>query len=67
MEEDLAGRAYQEQLTSTEGMRRGAGGRVIFNKDTKRGREREAEGDIMVSSARRSSSPEEKGKRWLIL
>jgi len=50
MEEDLAGRAYQDQLTSTEGMRRGAGGRVVFNKDTKRGREREAEGDVTVSS-----------------
>ena len=50
MVEDLAGRAYQDQLTSTEGMRRGAGGRVVFNKDTKRGREREAEGDVTVSS-----------------
>lgn len=49
MEEDVAGRAYQDQLTSTEGMRRGAGGRVVFNKDTKRGREREAEGDVTVS------------------
>jgi ribosomal RNA-processing protein 12 len=49
MDEDLSGRAYQEQLTSTEGMTRGRGGRIIFNKDTKRGRAIEAEGDMGVS------------------
>lgn len=50
MEEDVEGRAYQDQLTSTEGMTRGRGGKVIFNKDTKRGRATEAEGDVSVSA-----------------
>lgn len=47
-EEDLAGRAYHEQLVSTEGQTRDARGRVIFNKDTKRGRARELEGGALV-------------------
>lgn len=47
-EMDLEGRAYQDQLTTTEGQTRGSRGQVVFNKDTKRGRAREADGDAMV-------------------
>jgi ribosomal RNA-processing protein 12 len=46
-DEQLAGMAYHEQLVSTEGQIRDAKGRVIFNKNTKRGRAREAEGGAM--------------------
>lgn len=46
-DEQLAGMAYHEQLVSTEGQIRDAKGRVIFNKNTKRGRAREAEGGVM--------------------
>lgn len=47
-DEQLAGMAYHEQLVSTEGQIRDAKGRVIFNKNTKRGRARELEGGAMV-------------------
>ncbi|EGO00192.1 hypothetical protein SERLA73DRAFT_122251 [Serpula lacrymans var. lacrymans S7.3] len=44
---DIAGNAYRESLTSVDGFVRGAGGRVKFNKDTKkRRREQEAEEDV---------------------
>jgi ribosomal RNA-processing protein 12 len=37
-EEDVAGNAYRENLTSVDGFTRGRNGRVKFNKDTKKRR-----------------------------
>jgi len=37
-EEDVAGTAYREGLTSADGFTRGPGGRIKFNKDTKKRR-----------------------------
>ncbi|KAF8586684.1 NUC173-domain-containing protein [Ramaria rubella] len=45
-DDDLAGAAYKETLTSVDGFTRGPSGRVKFNKDTKkRRRANEADGD----------------------
>ena len=41
-EEDVAGTAYREALTSADGFTRGPGGRVKFNKDTKKRRRENA-------------------------
>src|SRR6201996_5055009 len=41
-EEDVAGAAYREALTSADGFTRGPGGRVKFNKDTKKRRRENA-------------------------
>ncbi|KAI0341904.1 ribosomal RNA-processing protein 12 [Trametopsis cervina] len=43
MEDELAGKAYRETMTSADGFSRGANGRVKFNKDTKK-RRRDADG-----------------------
>lgn len=37
-EPDVAGTAYREALTSVDGFTRGPGGRIKFNKDTKKRR-----------------------------
>ena len=44
--EDPSGAAYLESLVSTDGFTRGQNGKVKFNKDNKRGREREEEMDM---------------------
>ncbi|KAI0266803.1 NUC173-domain-containing protein [Gloeopeniophorella convolvens] len=44
-EEDVAGAAYREALTSADGFTRGPGGRIKFNKDTKKRRRENAEQD----------------------
>jgi ribosomal RNA-processing protein 12 len=41
-EEDVAGAAYREALTSADGFTRGPGGRIKFNKDTKKRRRENA-------------------------
>lgn len=43
--EDVEGTAYREVITSADGFTRGAGGRVKFNKDTKKRRRENAEMD----------------------
>ncbi|KAG9102762.1 hypothetical protein FRC07_010164 [Ceratobasidium sp. 392] len=56
--EDIAGAAYQEMLTSTDGQTRDASGRVRFGKDTKKRRaaEREAEdGDAEMADGTAAS------------
>ena len=40
--EDVAGTAYREALTSADGFTRGPGGRIKFNKDTKKRRRENA-------------------------
>jgi hypothetical protein len=50
-EPDVAGTAYQEALTSTDGFTRGSGGRIKFNKDTKKRRRENAVEDEDVEMA----------------
>lgn len=52
-EEDVAGGAYRESLTSADGFARGAGGRIKFNKDTKKRRANNADedGDVDMEEA----------------
>ena len=47
-EVDVAGTAYQEALTSVDGFTRGPGGRIKFNKDTKKRRRGNAVEDADV-------------------
>ena len=49
MEEDVAGAAYKESLTSVDGFTRGPNGRVKFNKDTKKRRREEGDGEDVES------------------
>jgi ribosomal RNA-processing protein 12 len=44
-ESDVAGTAYREALTSADGFTRGPGGRIKFNKDTKKRRRENAAED----------------------
>jgi len=50
-EPDVAGTAYREALTSADGFTRGPGGRIKFNKDTKRRRRVNAVEDEDVEMA----------------
>jgi ribosomal RNA-processing protein 12 len=43
--DDVAGTAYRESLTGVDGFTRGQGGRVKFNKDTKKRRRENEDGD----------------------
>lgn len=62
MNQDVAGTAYRESMTSADGFTRGPNGRVKFNKDTKK-RRRDAEGDEDVEMADAQSGPAKKEKR----
>ncbi|KAH9047869.1 NUC173-domain-containing protein [Lactarius hengduanensis] len=60
-EEDVAGVAYREALTSTDGFTRGPGGRIKFNKDTKkRRRENAAQDEDVEMGEVESGKPEKK-------
>lgn len=61
MEDDVAGTAYREALTSTDGFTRGANGRVKFNKDTKK-RRRDADEDVEMGDAQ-TVPPAKKDKK----
>jgi ribosomal RNA-processing protein 12 len=50
-EPDVAGTAYREALTSVDGFSRGPGGRIKFNKDTKKRRRENAAEDEDVEMA----------------
>jgi len=51
-EEDVAGAAYREALTSADGFTRGPGGHIKFNKDTKkRRRENAVDEDVEMGEA----------------
>ncbi|CAL1707164.1 unnamed protein product [Somion occarium] len=63
MEEDVAGRAYRESLTSADGFTRGPNGRVKFNKDTKKRRRENEDGeDVEMADAEASSGRKSKRK-----
>ncbi len=50
-EPDVAGTAYREALTSVDGFTRGPGGRIKFNKDTRKRRRENAIEDEDVEMA----------------
>lgn len=71
VEEDIAGNAYRESMTSVDGFTRGSGGRIRFNKDTKK-RRREgddiedvemAEGENMNVGSKKSKKKEKSEPR----
>jgi hypothetical protein len=71
-EEDVIGTAYRDSIRSADGFSRGPGGRVKFNKDTKKRRREELKGEIEdvemgdVTTVRMSKkrSPEKLGKEF---
>ena len=74
VEEDVVGTAYRDSILSADGFSRGSGGRIKFNKDTKKRRREELEGetediemgDVTVNTGRKSKkhSPEKVGKEF---
>jgi ribosomal RNA-processing protein 12 len=74
VEEDVVGTAYRDSIRSTDGFSRGPNGRVKFNKDTKKRRREELEGetedvemgDVAANTGRKSKkhSPEKLGKEF---
>ena len=74
VEEDVVGTAYRDSTRSVDGFSRGPGGRVKFNKDTKKRRREELEGetediemgDVTANAGRKSKkhSPEKLGKEF---
>ena len=61
MEEDVAGTAYRETMTSADGFTRGPNGRVKFNKDTKKRRREADEGeDVEMADAEAAGRKPEK-------
>jgi ribosomal RNA-processing protein 12 len=61
-EPDVAGTAYQEALTSVDGFTRGPGGRIKFNKDTKKRRRENAveDGDVEMAETEPARTTGEK-------
>ena len=62
-EPDVAGTAYQEALTSVDGFTRGPGGRIKFNKDTKKRRRENAAEDDDVEMAETEPAKTARKKR----
>ncbi|KAK7692600.1 hypothetical protein QCA50_004232 [Cerrena zonata] len=62
MEEDVAGTAYRESLTSVDGFTRGPNGRVKFNKDTKKRRRDNEDEDVEMVDAEATSGKKAKRK-----
>ena len=73
-EEDVVGTAYRDSIHAVDGFSRGPGGRVKFNKDTKKRRREEKEseiedvemGDVATNTNRKNKkrSPEKLGKEF---
>lgn len=67
-EEDVVGTAYRDSINSVDGFSRGPGGRVKFNKDTKKRRREELAGEAEdiemgdVSSMNRNRNKPSPGK-----
>ncbi|CDO72515.1 hypothetical protein BN946_scf184980.g56 [Trametes cinnabarina] len=63
-EEDVAGNAYLESVTSVDGFRRGPNGQVKFNKDTKKRRREAAEDeDVEMADGEAGQKPGKKSKK----
>jgi len=74
VEEDVVGTAYRDSIRTVDGFSRGTNGRVKFNKDTKKRRREELEGetedvemgDVAADAGRKGKkrSPEKLGKEF---
>jgi ribosomal RNA-processing protein 12 len=72
--EDVVGTAYRDSIRSVDGFSRGPGGRVKFNKDTKKRRREQLEGeiedvemgDVTINANRKNKkhSPDKLGKEF---
>jgi ribosomal RNA-processing protein 12 len=64
-DEMIVGNAYKESMTSVDGFSRGAGGRIKFNKDTKKRRREENENDedVRMADAENISAERKKNKK----
>jgi len=63
-EEDVAGVAYREQITSVDGFTRGPKGQVKFNKNTKKRRAEEAQdGDVEMADGSTVDTPSAEPKK----
>lgn len=64
VEEDVVGTAYRDSIRSVDGFSRGPNGRVKFNKDTKKRRREELEGEVEdVEMGDVAANAGRKGKR----
>ena len=64
VEEDVVGTAYRDSIRSVDGFSRGPNGRVKFNKDTKKRRREELEGEVEdVEMGDATANAGRKGKR----
>ena len=63
MEEDVAGAAYKESLTSVDGFTRGPNGRVKFNKDTKKRRRENEDEDVEMADGEATSAAKKAKRR----
>lgn len=61
----IVGNAYRESMTSVDGFSRGAGGRIKFNKDTKKRRREENENDedVRMADAENINAGRKKSKK----
>lgn len=74
VEEDVVGTAYRDSFRAVDGFSRGPNGRVKFNKDTKKRRREELEGETgdvemgdvaaNAGSKNKKRSPEKLGKEF---
>ncbi|KAI0029666.1 NUC173-domain-containing protein [Vararia minispora EC-137] len=64
-QEDVVGSAYRAQMTGVDGLTRGPGGRVKFNKDTKKRRREDGDEDVEMedASAGAAKAEERPGKK----
>jgi ribosomal RNA-processing protein 12 len=63
-QQDVAGTAYRETITSVDGFTRGANGRVKFNKNTKKRRREDDElEDVEMADVEASANKSKKNKQ----
>ncbi|KXN91076.1 Ribosomal RNA-processing protein 12 [Leucoagaricus sp. SymC.cos] len=64
-EEDAVGNAYKESVTSADGFTRGPGGRIKFNKDTKKRRreDNDIDEDVKMDDGENASAGRNKSKK----
>lgn len=59
-DEDITGKAYKESMTSADGFIRGQGGRLKFNKDTKKRRREDMDEDVEMADGENTGTGRKK-------
>lgn len=59
-DEDITGKAYKESMTSADGFTRGQGGRLKFNKDTKKRRREDMDEDVEMADGENTGAGRKK-------